>query len=280
MFLIQTVGNGFKLVFTLCLHKDEIPFLKYLAQRLGVGFISVREKSVSYTVSSFVEFSCTFYSLHTVKIRIYKRVAKLPAPKIKYLESKSRSLYNSPQPQFSIKRFKGNLTSSPYFLSRFYTTNTTQLDPWFLTGYADAEGCFNVCIYKKGSVKIGWTVQPLFIIVLHKKDIAILEIIKSTMGVGEIYKHGKNAAQFRIFSIKDLAVVINHFDKYPLITKKLADYILFKRIIGLISNKEHLTMEGLQKIIAIKTSMNLGLSDELKKAFPNIIPVKRPLVRS
>ncbi len=51
-FLIQTVGSRFKFVFTLCLHKDEIPLLKYLAQRLGVGNLSVREKSVSYTVSS------------------------------------------------------------------------------------------------------------------------------------------------------------------------------------------------------------------------------------
>ena len=45
--------------------------------------------------------------------------------------------------------------------------------------------------------------------------------------------------------------------------------------------KEHLTMEGLQKFVAIKASINLGLSaprEELKKAFPDIIPVKRPLV--
>jgi hypothetical protein len=41
---------------------------------------------------------------------------------------------------------------------------------------------------------------------------------------------------------------------------------------------EHLTIEGLQKIVAIKASMNRGLSDKLKQAFPNIIPVTRPLV--
>jgi len=34
------------------LHKDEISLLKYIAQRLGIGNISVREKTVSYTVSS------------------------------------------------------------------------------------------------------------------------------------------------------------------------------------------------------------------------------------
>ena len=32
-------------------------------------------------------------------------------------------------------------------------------------------------------------------------------------------------------------------------------------------NKEHLTIKGLHKIVAIKASMNKGLSDELKVAF-------------
>jgi len=48
----------------------------------------------------------------------------------------------------------------------------------------------------------------------------------------------------------------------------------------LIQNKEHLTMEGLSKIVAIKASMNNGLPDELKAAFPNIIPAPRPLIES
>lgn len=34
----------------------------------------------------------------------------------------------------------------------------------------------------------------------------------------------------------------------------------------------------MQKIVAIKASMNLGLSQDLKTAFPNIKPVARPLV--
>jgi len=44
----------------------------------------------------------------------------------------------------------------------------------------------------------------------------------------------------------------------------------------LIKNQEHLTMEGISKIVAIKASMNIGLSDELKSAFPGIIPAQRP----
>ena len=76
-FLIQSVENRFKLVFTLCLHIDEAPLLYYIAQRLGVGNISVRDKTVIFTVIS-KDVKSTFYSMHTGKIRLCKRVV---APK-------------------------------------------------------------------------------------------------------------------------------------------------------------------------------------------------------
>ena len=43
-------------------------------------------------------------------------------------------------------------------------------------------------------------------------------------------------------------------------------------------NEEHRTMEGIKKLVSIKASMNRGLPDKLKEAFPYIIPVERPLV--
>ena len=45
-------------------------------------------------------------------------------------------------------------------------------------------------------------------------------------------------------------------------------------------NKKHLTIEGLRQILAIKSSMNLGISDELKIVFPDVIPVTRPIVKN
>lgn len=41
--------------------------------------------------------------------------------------------------------------------------------------------------------------------------------------------------------------------------------------------KEHLTLEGLQKIINIRATLNFGLSKELQLMFPETIPVSRPL---
>jgi len=90
--------------------------------------------------------------------------------------------------------------------------------------------------------------------------------------VGTISPQSKDSVQYRVASLKDLnAIIIPHFDKYPLlhlrnekqmlITQKKADFNLFKKIIDLINNKEHLTLEGLHKILAIKGSLNLGLSE-------------------
>ena len=63
-------------------------------------------------------------------------------------------------------------------------------------------------------------------------------------------------------------------------SQKRADYILFLKVIELIESQEHLTLEGLMKILAIKASMNRGLSEKLKLAFPYIVPVVRPLVKN
>jgi hypothetical protein len=72
-------------------------------------------------------------------------------------------------------------------------------------------------------------------------------------------------------------VIISHFDRYPLISQKQADYELFKIVLSYLQGF-HLTREGLLKIISIKASMNKGLLEGLKGAFPDIIPVARPLV--
>jgi hypothetical protein len=46
--------------------------------------------------------------------------------------------------------------------------------------------------------------------------------------------------------------------------------------IKLMINKEHLTEEGLTKIVSIRASLGKGLSEGLKKHFPNIIPLEKP----
>jgi hypothetical protein len=88
--------------------------------------------------------------------------------------------------------------------------------------------------------------------------------------VGKIRKSGKQLNQLKIESMKDLSVIMDHLEKYPLITKKREVFEMFKQAFNMIKNKEHLTMPGLTKIVIIKASINRGLSDKLKVAFPFI----------
>lgn len=84
---------------------------------------------------------------------------------------------------------------------------------------------------------------------------------------------------FTVNSLEALIkVIIPHFEKYPLLTKKRADFLLFKLIVGIMYNKQHLNIEGLQKVISFKAAMNNGLTPILIKHFPNITPAERPAI--
>ena len=87
------------------------------------------------------------------------------------------------------------------------------------------------------------------------RDENILILIKKELTVGKIYKIVTSVV-LRVYSIKELEIIIAFFEKYTLITKKRVDYVLFKQAIDIVQKKEHLTIEGLQKIIAIKASIN------------------------
>lgn len=155
----------------------------------------------------------------------------------------------------------------------------------FITGLADAESTFSVNISKHKAFKMGWQVKLVFRIELHEKDAQLLRDMETYFGVGRIYsdivhKKGKNKTVcYSVESVQDLInVIIPHFVKYPLLTQKAADFILFKQVVELMSHKEHLNMAGLNKIVSLKASINWGLSEVLSKAFPNISPIERPKV--
>jgi hypothetical protein len=55
-----------------------------------------------------------------------------------------------------------------------------------------------------------------------------------------------------------LKVIIPLFNKSPLQSRKVKDYLSFNSVCELIKDKAHLTEEGLIKIKNIKSNMNTG----------------------
>lgn len=124
-------------------------------------------------------------------------------------------------------------------------------------------------------------IRAAFVITLHIKDTPLLLMIKSVFGVGTIiFDEKRESVRYEVTSLKDLTnVIIPHFEKYPLLTQKRADYELFKKVVELMNQKEHLTTEGLNNIMSLRASINKGLTEVLKEAFPDVKPVERPVVQ-
>lgn len=95
---------------------------------------------------------------------------------------------------------------------------------WLLTGFSDGEASFYLSILKNDKYNTGFSIQLFFEISLHKKDKAILELFQSFWGVG-IIKNNSKFVKFQVTGSENLKVVIDHFDNYPLITQKCADYL-------------------------------------------------------
>lgn len=153
------------------------------------------------------------------------------------------------------------------------------LNPLFVTGFTDAEGSFMISFTRSSESRHGFRIRAIFQIELHKKDLELLKSIQAFFQGRGFIVSTKDGVAFKARSLDDLQVIIAHFDKYPLITKKQADFVLFKSVVNKLSLKEHLKLEGFKEIVNIRASINLGLTDALKKAFPETAPVPRPTVK-
>ncbi len=154
----------------------------------------------------------------------YRRVQeKRYSDVVKYSKFLKSSGYNS---QFTLAPFKLDINSVSrkglstlgkpkdldlQVVNNSYSEINIAMDPYFLTGLVDGEGSFSISVIKSKNYKIGWLTQACFSISLHNKDISTLAKVKSTLGVGEMHKERENTVQYRVWSIKDLLIIIRHF---------------------------------------------------------------------
>jgi hypothetical protein len=196
------------------------------------------------------------------------------------MDCKSSYQTSLPSKQLSIRTFSTSNFKHPLLLS----IGHKKLNPWFVTGFIDAEGTFCTTIYKNKAYKTGWVVRSFFEIGLNQRDSSLIYQLKDFFeGIGTIRLDKKaNVLKYSTASLKDLSsIVIPHFKKYPLLTQKGADFLFFEQIVELMNKGAHLTINGLQQIINIRASMNTGLSEIIKSEFSNKInPVKRGIIQS
>ena len=145
-----------------------------------------------------------------------------------------------------------------------------KLDPFWVVGFVDGEGCFYVGINRNRTMKTGYQVFPEFRIVQHERDVQVLYALKKFFGCGVVRRNHDDRYELRIRKLDCLKRVVEFFEKYPLKTKKNIDFKKFRRILLLMERGEHLTKEGLIKILEIAIEMNTGDHQRLKETLRDI----------
>lgn len=126
-------------------------------------------------------------------------------------------------------------------------------DNWF-RGFVDAEGCFSVSLVKDYP-------RPQLIIALYSKEKQLLVELQKFLKCGTLRTRKDGAEILQIVSSKDLERYI--FPKLQtkggavlLQSSKRISYMNFRKIVRLIMEKKHKTVQGLEKIKKYKGYLN------------------------
>jgi len=73
----------------------------------------------------------------------------------------------------------------------------------------------------------------------------------------QVLDYGK-VYQYQVSGLNNLAVVLNHFNKYPLQTTKFVNFILLSMAVDFYNSHKPLSFESLSYIIIIKATFPKG----------------------
>lgn len=137
-------------------------------------------------------------------------------------------------------------------------------DAW-LSGFTDAEGCFNVNIRPRINTITGYRVSLRFLLDQKNAESTLLHI-RDLFNFGQVYVRGDTKGVYRYSndSFKGLLPVRDYFLTFKLKTKKADSFKHWLEVLTMILNKEHLVLEGLVKIRAIAKVINLNNSLSVK----------------
>ena len=132
------------------------------------------------------------------------------------------------------------------------------LNPWFVTGLVDGEGCFSVSFTLCKRLKLGIETRPSFSLSLNRRDLALIKELSAYFQCGGIrYSKSDSTYKYEVRSIKDLVKhIIPHFQKYPLHGVKRNDFERFEQICFMVRANFHLNKEQLLNIVDLACGMN------------------------
>ena len=134
------------------------------------------------------------------------------------------------------------------------------LDPNWVVGFVDGEGCFCVSIHRSSMMVRhgGWQLQPSFHVYQHNDHRGMLESLVRFFGCGRVRPKGPKSpvSTFSVDGLRDLErTVVPFFEEHPPLVKS-SDFRMFAEIVRCMRAKEHLTQPGFERLVRLAYGMN------------------------
>ena len=128
------------------------------------------------------------------------------------------------------------------------------LDPHWVVGFVDGEGCFSVSVHRNqrfAPSTNGWQLHPVFHVYQHGSHRDVLELLVGFFGCGRIRSKGPLSAvmTYAVDGLEPLERrVIPFFESHQLRVKQ-RDFELFAAIVRGMRSKEHCTRAGFERLV-------------------------------
>ena len=147
------------------------------------------------------------------------------------------------------------------------------INPYFFTGFVQADGCFHVNIQKPKRKEHNIRILPTFYLTQpsssNKQISPVLRMSRELLGVGHYITDKKNnCSSLRINTLKQLNLsVLPHFEGFPLLSAKRKDYLCFKEIVESMSLSLHKESSVFSSLL--EKSVLLNNKDLYRKKYKN-----------
>lgn len=136
----------------------------------------------------------------------------------------------------------------------------TVLDPWYVTGLVEGEGCFCISFALRSKLRTGLEVRPSFSLSLNERDRELLEDLQAYFECGQIREsRGDRTFKYEARALRDhVERILPHFESFPIRGSKEKSFTGFSTVCRMVEQGDHLTHAGLREIVKIAYRASLG----------------------
>ncbi len=144
---------------------------------------------------------------------------------------------------------------------------------YYLAGFVDGEGSFNVSLRQKPDYHLKW--QPVLSFNVSQRDLTNLLTLKEILGCGIIKKRRDGVHSLDITTPSNVILkVIPFFKRFPFRSEKARkNFAIFCEIAALMNIGDHKHIEGLKKIVSIRETLNVGAGRTRKYSESDVLRI-------